>query len=94
MSYAYTIRNMYSEAEALLYTLCVELGFCLQAPHCDRLCDDPPDTVSAFADAVVLAEGMNVTTIDRHLYRQVRDCIAEAFQRAQIRMEIERTHAR
>jgi hypothetical protein len=74
-----------SEAEALLHTLCVKLGFCLHSPHYDDLCDYPPDNVASFTDAVVVAEGMDVTTIDRALYRQVRDCVAEAFQRAQAR---------
>jgi hypothetical protein len=36
---------------------------------------------------VVVAEGMNLTTIDRALYRQVRDYVADAFQSARIRRE-------
>jgi hypothetical protein len=78
-----------AEAEALLYTLCIELGFCIHSPHYDKLCDHPPDDAISFTDAVVQAEGMNVTTIDRTLYRQVRDHVIAAFHRAQARKELE-----
>ena len=79
-----------SEVEELLNTLCVKLGFCLHSPHYGDLCENPPDSAASFTDAVVVAEGMNVTTIDRTLYRQVRDCVVEAFERAQSRKELER----
>jgi hypothetical protein len=78
-----------SEAEALLYKLCVKLGFCLHPPHYDDLCDRPPNDATSFANAVVVAEGMKLTTIDRALYRQIRDCVTEAFRCAQIRKELE-----
>jgi nitrous oxide reductase len=76
--------------EALLWKLCVDLGICLHSPESDQLCDDPPEDVAAFVDAVFTAEGMDPTTADRHLYRQVRDYVTDAFRRAQIESETTR----
>jgi len=63
----------------LLSKLCTELGFCLPPDVCERLKMAPPDSIKAFTDAVVSAEGFNPKNMDLHLYRQVRNKIAEAF---------------
>ena len=75
------------EAETLLSKLCVDLGFCLPPVEQDRLASDPPKDVRAFTDAVFTAEGLDPATADRHLYRQVRDVIAVAFQDSLIARE-------
>jgi hypothetical protein len=75
------------EVEALLYKLCVDLGFCLPPVEQDRLASDPPKDVRAFTDAVFSAEGLDPATADRHLYRQVRDVIAAALQRSIVAQE-------
>jgi hypothetical protein len=67
------------EVQSLLDRLCVDLGFCLPPAEHNRLCDDPPQDVVLFTDAVFRAEGLNPEHADRHLYRQVRDYVAEAF---------------
>ena len=72
------------QVEALLGKLCVDLGFCLHPPESDQLCDDPPEDVTAFVDAVFAAERMGPKPASRALYRQVHDCVADAFRRAQI----------
>lgn len=71
------------EVEDLLSRLCVRLGFCLPLDDIVRLRDDPPEEVLAFTNAVFAAEGLDPATADRHLYRQVRDMIADAFQQAE-----------
>lgn len=76
---------MMSEKEVgdLLNGLCVRLGFCLSPDDIARLRENPPGEVLAFADAVFAAEGLDPATADRHLYRQVRDMIADAFQQSE-----------
>ena len=71
------------EVEDLLNRLCVRLGFCLPPQDIVRLRGAPPDEALAFTDAVFTAEGLDPATADRHLYRQVRDMIADAFRQAE-----------
>jgi hypothetical protein len=67
------------KVRTLLDTLCVDLGFCLAPDAIARLCDDPPPTSDEFTDAVFRLEGLDPTTADRHVYRQVRAVVARAF---------------
>lgn len=76
------------QAESLLFKLCVDLGFCLPPDVQGRLINAPPADVGGFVDAVFVAEGLDPHTADRHLYRQVRAMVAEAFQKS----EEEREH--
>lgn len=68
------------QTQYLLETLCVDYGFCLAPDEHHRLTQNPPDGVSAFTDAVFTAEGLNPQHADRHLYRQIRECVAKAFR--------------
>ena len=77
---AYKTKLNVSEVQALLYNLCVELGFCLPPKESDRLLETPPEDVNAFTEAVFLAEGMNPKHYSRGLYRSVQAMIAEAFR--------------
>jgi hypothetical protein len=61
---------------SLLDELCVSLGFCLPAEARRRLAHDPPETVDAFAAAVLRAEGLDPAAVDRGVYRQLRDAVA------------------
>ena len=70
------------EAQVLLDKLCIDLGFCLPPQEKDRLMHAPPDDVMTFTDAVFTAEGLNPEQADRHLYRQVRDYVTDAFHRS------------
>ena len=70
-----------SEVASLLSTLCTRLGFCLPPAESERLCRVVPSSIDAFTDAVFTAEGLPPDTADRHLYRQVRVLVANAFQR-------------
>ncbi len=72
-----------AEVDRLLDELSQRFGFRLQALERRQLVDDPPADVASFTDAVFIAEGMSPTAADRHQYGQVRDTVAEAFQRAQ-----------
>jgi hypothetical protein len=71
------------QVESLLSRLCLRLGFCLDPGAQERLIDDPPATVVDFVDAVFVAEGLDPATADRHLYRQVKAMIADAFRAAE-----------
>jgi len=70
------------DTEKLLDELCVDLGFCLPPGEYRAIVDDPPESVPAFVDAVFAAEGMEPATADRHLWRQVRDVVADFFHGA------------
>ena len=48
-----------AQTEALLYELCVALGFCLPPDAYSALVDAPPDTPEGFARAVYTAEGLD-----------------------------------
>jgi hypothetical protein len=63
--------------------LCADLGFCLRPSEIERLAGDPPQEVLTFTDEVFRSEGMDPDTADRHLYRQVRDVVAAAFDQAE-----------
>lgn len=71
-----------TETRRLLNDLCVTLGFCLPPDEISRFVHDPPRSVRAFTDAVFLAEGLDAVVAGRHLYRQVRDMVAAAFERS------------
>lgn len=72
-----------SELRKLLDRLCVELGFCFSPDRVEGLVNDPPREGRAFTDEVFRAEGLDPTTIDRRLYRQVRDVVLEVFGAAE-----------
>jgi hypothetical protein len=46
-------------AEAALYELCLKYGYCLPPDAQDRLLANPPPTSEAFAEALLLAEGLD-----------------------------------
>ena len=70
------------ELRRLLDRLCVQLGFCLPPEGQQRLTETPPSDVLSFTNAVFIEEGLDPSTADRDLYRQVRDVIADSFRRA------------
>jgi hypothetical protein len=74
-----------AETQELLDILCTKYGFCLAPADQRRIVDDPPPEVRAFTDAVFTAEGLDPEGAGRHLYRQVREMVAEAFRRGELR---------
>ena len=68
-----------SEVRTILSKLCVKLGVCLPPGAQQQLASAPPANVRGFVDAVFAAEGLDPATADRHLYRQVRDMVSEAY---------------
>ena len=72
------------QVEALLYELCVVLGFCLPPDEQARLRESLPTEVDAFTDAVIRAEGLDPhADIPLHLRRDVRARVAEHFRKAE-----------
>jgi hypothetical protein len=71
------------EASALLALLCTRLGFCLPPAAEKRLTEHPLADVLDFTAAVFLAEGLDPSTADRRIYRQVKEVVAEAFRRSE-----------
>jgi hypothetical protein len=69
--------------DRLLNKLCVDMGLCLAPIEYERLVHDAPTNVKAFVDAVFLAEGLDPATVDRRVYRGVRDIVAKAFRDAE-----------
>ncbi len=73
-----------AKIEALLYELCVVLGFCLSPDAQERLMSEPPADVDAFTDAVIRAEGLDpYADIPLHLRRDVRARVAKHFRAAE-----------
>jgi hypothetical protein len=70
-----------SQVKALLYELCVRLGFCLPPIDQRRLEGSPPSDVEAFADAVYAAEGADPSA-HPHIRKAVCECIASHFVKA------------
>jgi hypothetical protein len=68
------------QAAALLYDLCVILGFCLQRADHDRIKRNPPEKIEEFINAVYEAEGTDETTNER-CRRQMRKIVQEHFSR-------------
>ena len=63
----------------LLNDLCVRLGYCLPLEDQQGIIDDPPATVDAFTDAVVVAEGLDPVLMASEQRQQVRRVVAAAF---------------
>ena len=63
----------------LLNDLCAELGYCIPPSERDRIIADPPASVDAFTDAVVVAEGLDPVLMATDQRQQVRRMVAAAF---------------
>ena len=72
-----------AQIDALLYELCVVLGFCLPPKEHLRFQSEPPADVDAFTDAVIRADGLDPYAIPRHLRRDVRARVAKHFRDAE-----------
>jgi hypothetical protein len=66
-----------SRVEALLYELCVTYGYCLPEGKNDELLANPPHDPDEFVDAVLLAEGIDPTLVDKHQRTQVRGVVCD-----------------
>jgi hypothetical protein len=66
------------DAAQLLVDLCAKLGYCLPPDDQRRIADDPPETVDAFTDAVVSAEGLDPLLVTTEQRQQVRRMVADA----------------
>jgi hypothetical protein len=64
---------------ALLGDLCVQLGYCLPPDDQQRITSNPPQSVDAFTDAVVEAEGFDPVLMATEQRQQVRRMVAAAF---------------
>lgn len=69
----------------LLENLCVRLGYCLPPEAQQSLVAAPPQSIDAFTNAVIRAEGRDPILVDNHSWRQVRAIVAEAFGQPQQR---------
>ncbi len=68
-----------TEVAWLLDKLCVDVGLCLAPSRRQELQQNPPLDPITFTDAVFLAEGLDPSMVERHLYRQVHSLISQAF---------------
>ena len=70
--------------KVLLDRLCSKLGLCLPPAAYNALVENPPADINEFTNAVFVAEGFeDQSTADRHLYRQVRAIVSEAFRQSE-----------
>ena len=63
----------------LLNDLCVRLGYCLPPDDQQRIIDNPPISVDAFTDAVVVAEGLDPVLMATEQRQEIRRIVAAAF---------------
>ena len=63
----------------LLNDLCVVYGYCLPPDDQERIIADPPQTIDAFTDAVIIAEGLDPVRMDADSRRELRRMVAAAF---------------
>jgi hypothetical protein len=70
------------QAQDLLVTLCLRLGFCLPPKEQERIIRQPPLTVYDFTDAVFVAEGLDPAISDKNLVHGVRKVVTDAFARS------------
>lgn len=70
------------EAESLLDSLCVKLGFCLGREAYERLAEVPPESADDFTRAIFEAERLDPVIADRTLVRAVEAMIVAAFERS------------
>jgi hypothetical protein len=63
----------------LLNDLCVQQGYCLHPEDQQRIINDPPTSVDAFTDAVIVAEGLDPVLMATEQRQQVRRVVAAAF---------------
>jgi hypothetical protein len=69
-----------SRVAALLYEVCVDLGFCLPPAVNARLESNPPADVDEFTDVIFREEGMEPYN-DTVLRNQVRERVAKHFKK-------------
>ncbi|WP_182380136.1 hypothetical protein [Nocardioides sp. WS12] len=67
------------DAGRLLNDLCVRLGYCLPPEDQQEIVNNPPPSVDAFTDAVIVAEGFDPVLMDTEQRQQVRRMVAAAF---------------
>ena len=67
------------DVDKLLDDLCVVLGYCLPPNDQLLIIADPPQTIDAFTDAVIVAEGLDPVLLDGAKRREVRRMVAAAF---------------
>ena len=66
------------DARALLYELCVQLGYCLSPDDQTKLVESPPADIDQFTDAVLVAEGFD-PAVEKQRRREVRAMVARHF---------------
>lgn len=73
------------EVQSLLDELCTRLGYCLQPAHQATLRSNPPLNVSAFVDAVLVAEELKPEIVPKERRNQLLTVVSAAFARSSSR---------
>jgi len=66
-----------TRVEALLDEVCVGYGYCLPPKEEAVLIAEPLQEVNAFIDAVLLAEGLNPSTLDKRARLELTEVVHE-----------------
>ena len=64
-------------AEAALDELCVKYGFCLSSKKAEELFTNSPDDAGAFVDAVLVAEGVDPSLVDKRMRGQLQEVVSD-----------------
>jgi hypothetical protein len=67
-----------SRAEAALWELCVEYGYCIGDEQAEAILAHPPGDLDGFLDAVLVAEGIpKPSLMDKRDRQQLREVVRE-----------------
>lgn len=66
--------------ERLLSLLCADLGFCLAPEQQQHLVQATPSTPLEFTKTVLISEGMDPDTVDRHVFKQILDRVTRTYE--------------
>jgi len=66
-----------TRVEALLYDLCVTYGYCLPPNEQEALLSNPPQDVDSFVDAVLVAEGEDLSLFDKQMRSDLSDVVRD-----------------
>ena len=75
--YPHCMSRPESRAEAALYELCANYGYCVASRRADELLATTADDPDAWVDAVLAAEGIEPPLADKEARRQVREVICD-----------------
>lgn len=64
-------------AEAALHDLCLTYGYCLDPVKAEAILSDVPEDPDEFVAAVLEAEGVEPSLVEKHVRRELREMVCD-----------------